>query len=116
MLQPHHWLRLSQQIACRQLHHPPPPPFRSQGVGVQEVLRALVEGVRSNDKNARQQLVALLLRLFFFEELPPEAMQLVVPLFQVHAEIAAKLPNNCQKHPHGALQHSHPRTVNWLSS
>jgi hypothetical protein len=53
-----------------------------QGMGAAEVLRMLSEAVRSNDKNARQALVSLLVRLFFFEELPPESMQLVVPLFQ----------------------------------
>jgi hypothetical protein len=62
---------------------------RTQGVGVQEVLRALAEAVRSKDKNARQQLMGLLLRLFFYEELPPEAIQLLVPLFQVPLPLPA---------------------------
>lgn len=70
------------EMHCR---HPPPPPPASalQGVGVQEVLRALADAIRVNDKAGRAQLVALLLRLFFFEELPPEAVQLFVPLFRV---------------------------------
>lgn len=60
-----------------------PPACSLQGVGVQEVLRALADAIRANDKAGRAQLVAPLLRLFFFEELPPEAVQLLVPLFQV---------------------------------
>lgn len=65
---------------------PPPPACGSaapQGVGVQEVLRALADAMRANDKAGRAQLMGLLLRLFFFEELPPEAMVQLVPLFQV---------------------------------
>lgn len=72
------------------LAHPPlpllpaaAPTRRTQGVGVQEVLRALADAVRSKDKAGRQQLTALLLRLFFFEELPPEAVAAMLPLFQV---------------------------------
>ena len=54
-----------------------------QGVGVQEVLRALAEAQRSTEKAGRQALAALLLRLFYFEELPPEAVVQLMPLFQV---------------------------------
>lgn len=60
-------------------HNPP------QGVGVHEVLRALADAARANDKAGRAQLGALLLRLFYFEELPPEAAQLLAPLLQVRA-------------------------------
>lgn len=71
--------RLSRYVSTRAFNRP-------EGLGVQEVLRGLSEAVRSNDKNARQQLGGLLLRLFFFEELPPESMQLVVPLFQAQGK------------------------------
>lgn len=54
----------------------------TQGVGVQEVLRALADAVRAGDKAGRAQLMSLLLRLFFFEELPPEAVTTLLPLFQ----------------------------------
>ncbi|KAL4422766.1 hypothetical protein ABPG75_008963 [Micractinium tetrahymenae] len=71
--------RLSKYIAQRVFNRP-------EGVGVQEVLRALADAIRANDKAGRAQLVALLLRLFFFEELPPEAVQLLVPLFQAQGK------------------------------
>ena len=61
-----------------------------QGVGVQEVLRALADAARAGDKSGRQQLVGLLLRLFFFEELPPEAIHQLMPLFQVGAGTASR--------------------------
>lgn len=71
--------RLSRFIATRVFSRP-------EGVGVQEVLRALADAVRSNDKAGRAQLVGLLLRLFFYEELPTEAVQLLVPLFQAQGK------------------------------
>ena len=49
---------------------------------MQEVLRALADAVRAGDKAGRAQLMSLLLRLFFFEELPPEAVNALLPLFQ----------------------------------
>lgn len=68
-----------------------------QGVGMQEVLRALTEAIRSNDKAGRQQLVGLLLRLFFYEELPPEAVQLLLPLFQVRRLLGAGWRSACSR-------------------
>ena len=61
-----------------------------QGVGVQEVLRALADAARGGaDKGGsssnKPQLMGALLRLFYFEELPPEAVHLLLPLFQVGA-------------------------------
>ena len=55
---------------------------------MQEVLRALADAVRAGDKAGRAQLMSLLLRLFFFEELPPEAMTALVPLFQARPPAA----------------------------
>ncbi len=50
------------------------------------MLRAVAEASRSKgDKSGRQLLGVTLMRLFYFEELPPEAMQLLMPLFQVPA-------------------------------
>ncbi|PSC76102.1 short-chain dehydrogenase [Micractinium conductrix] len=59
---------------------------RPEGVGVQEVLRALAEAQRSTEKAGRQALAALLLRLFYFEELPPEAVVQLMPLFQAQGK------------------------------
>ena len=58
---------------------------RLQGVAFQEVLRAVAEAIRggASDKAARQQLNALLSRLLFYEELPPELPLLLAPLLQV---------------------------------
>ena len=61
---------------------------RTQGQRFQELHRALFDSI-NGDKTARQQLYGLLLRLFFYEELPPDVITQLVPLLQARARRAA---------------------------
>lgn len=66
---------------------------------MQEVLRALADAVRAGDKAGRAQLMSLLLRLFFFEELPPGAVTTLLPLFQAGASHFCLLLFVCEQRP-----------------
>lgn len=102
---------------CRRRRPQPSPPARplarllTQGVGVQEVLRALVDAVRAGDKAGRAQLMSLLLRLFFFEELPPGAVTTLLPLFQAGASHFFAAICVCEQRPSVARE---LRTLTWL--
>lgn len=53
-----------------------------QGVGIAQVAHALTDALRAGDKDGRKALAGLLTRFFLFEELPPDVMLLLAPLFQ----------------------------------
>lgn len=58
-----------------------------QGVGIAQVQRAVTEALRGTDnKEGRKALAGLLTRFFLFEELPPDVMLQLAPLFQVGAD------------------------------
>jgi hypothetical protein len=65
-----------------------PRPDRSlwlQGVSFNDVLRGLLDAKdRGSDKSSRSSILALLTRLFFYEELPADVINQLLPLFQVH--------------------------------
>ena len=52
-----------------------------QGLPFHELFKALFDAI-NGDKTGRQQLYGILLRLFFYEELPPDLIQQLVPLLQ----------------------------------
>jgi hypothetical protein len=60
----------------------PAPRARTQGVGFQQLLRALVDAAAGGERASRQALAPLLGRFFFFEELPPDLVLHLAPLFQ----------------------------------
>jgi hypothetical protein len=59
-----------------------------QGVSFHELFKSLFDAI-NGDKTGRQQLYGILLRLFFYEELPPDLIQQLVPLLQASLCAAA---------------------------
>lgn len=54
---------------------------KPEGVPFQELVKALFDSI-NGDKNNKQNLQGILTRLFYYEELPPNIVQLLAPLLQ----------------------------------
>lgn len=67
----------------------PPCPLLLQGLQFQELFKSLFDAI-NGDKSGRQQLYGILLRLFFYEELPGDLILQLVPLLQASAMAARR--------------------------